>query len=111
MVTNDDFYHEMGDDVDHPTVDKSLVNDSSKHEPKSRLNISNEVEKRKEPNGETSLYYESQKIGQVLPKGRGYLYEMSEGFEFDNETFYKEDQNKKREYPKSYVEGCDMGWC
>lgn len=112
-MKNDDFFHEMGDSVE--LTDKNIANDSKKsdvpnHSQKSLVDISNEVEKKQE-DGETVLYFQSQKIGHIRKKGHSQMYEMSEGFEFENEKFFKDELAKKQKQPESYVEGCDMGWC
>jgi hypothetical protein len=75
------------------------------------VDISSDIEKKQEDDGETALFYQTEKIGKVKQSGHSYNYEMADGFEFKNEKFYKHTQNKKKEYPQSYVEGCDMGWC
>lgn len=75
------------------------------------VDISSEIEKKQEEDGETALFYQTEKIGKLKQNGHSYNYEMADGFEFKNEKFYKNTQNKKKEYPQSYVEGCDMGWC
>ncbi|MCR6112016.1 DUF2553 family protein [Bacillus sp. A301a_S52] len=74
------------------------------------VEISADIEKKQE-DGETTLFYQTEKIGKIKQNGHSYNYEMADGFEFKNEKFYKNAQNKKKEYPQSYVEGCDMGWC
>ncbi|MGJ9384078.1 DUF2553 family protein [Salipaludibacillus sp. CF4.18] len=78
--------------------------------PTSLVDISDQVEKKDEA-GETALYFNAEKIGQIRKKGHSQMYEMSEGFEFENEKFFKDAQAKKTKPPESYVEGCDMGWC
>lgn len=97
-----DYFNEMGKELD-PTKDINV-------QVKSRVDISDQIEKKKETDDETAVYYQSEKIGQILKKGPGYLYEMSAGFEFENETFYKDNQKEPMKYPKSYVEETDMGW-
>lgn len=100
-----DYFNEMGEEID-----LSSLNKGKDDQPKSRINISDQIEKRKETDDETAVYFQSEKIGQIVKKGPGYLYEMSAGFEFENETFYKDDQKEPLKYPKSYVEETDMGW-
>lgn len=84
--------------------------DNSEVSQKSLFDISNQVEKKQEE-GETALYFNAEKIGHIRKKGYSQMYEMSEGFEFENEKFFKGAQAKKPKQPNSYVEGCDMGWC
>ncbi|WP_096190087.1 DUF2553 family protein [Evansella halocellulosilytica] len=109
-VNGQEVYHQMGDNVNHPTVDESLVNDATKHESKSRIEVTDQVKRQEEESGETNFYLGDEKIGKMKQAGQTYQYEMAEGFEFDNEKFYKKDA-KKQPQPQSYVEGCDMGWC
>ncbi|WP_416147119.1 DUF2553 family protein [Salipaludibacillus sp. HK11] len=101
-----DYFNEMGEEE----LDPKSLNKSMNGEAKSRVDISNQIEKKQETDDETAIYFQSEKIGHIVKKGPGYLYEMSEGFEFENETFYKDDQYEPRKYPKSYVEETDMGW-
>ncbi|MBU9712975.1 DUF2553 family protein [Evansella tamaricis] len=115
MINNEDFYDDMGDNPKHPTVDPSLVSDSSKHQPKSHIEITEQVDQKEEGNGETTLYHNNEKIGKFKHHGHKYEYEMAEGFEIENNKIFKnQDQvqrKKQPEQPNSYVEGCDMGWC
>ncbi|MDQ0257610.1 hypothetical protein J2S74_005072 [Evansella vedderi] len=111
MAKDQDFYDNMGDDVDHPTVDQSLVNDAANHQPKARIEITEQVDHRQEENGETGLYLDKKKIGKLKSQGQQHIYEMAEGFELDNEKIYKKQPQTNKQQPKSYVEGCDMGWC
>ncbi|MDN4525571.1 YusG family protein [Fictibacillus fluitans] len=60
--------------------------------------------------GYMSLFHDNQKIGRVVFSDQGNQYEMAEGFEFDADKIYKKNDSAK-EYPKSYVQGCDEGWC
>ncbi|WP_280769432.1 DUF2553 family protein [Salipaludibacillus daqingensis] len=99
-----DYFNEVGEEFD-PDFSKK-----DRQQTKTRTDISDQIEKKIESKDETSIYYQSEKIGQILKKGPGYLYEMSEGFEFENETFYKDNYQEPRKYPKSYVEETDMGW-
>ncbi|SES37697.1 DUF2553 family protein [Salipaludibacillus aurantiacus] len=109
-MANDDFFHVMGDDVKKPS-DKSN-SDTSSRKPESRIEISGQIEKKQESPGETGLYYQAEKVGRIKQKGSAQMYEMAEGFEFKDEKFYKHtDKKESSQYPESYVEGCDMGWC
>ncbi len=60
--------------------------------------------------GYMSLFHDNQKIGRVIFSDQGNQYEMAEGFEFDADKIYKKD-NSSAEFPQSYVQGCDEGWC
>ncbi|WP_049786655.1 DUF2553 family protein [Evansella cellulosilytica] len=74
-----------------------------------RVDVTDKVEHKKESNGETALYLNKEKIGEIKNNGQEHLYEMAEGFDLDEEKIYKKE--KKPQQPQSYVEGCDMGWC
>ncbi|MGG1574140.1 YusG family protein [Fictibacillus sp. NRS-1165] len=60
--------------------------------------------------GYLSLFHDNQRIGRVIFSDQGNQYEMDEGFEFDADKIYKK-ENSSAEYPNSYVQGCDEGWC
>lgn len=111
MAKDQDFYDNMGDNPAHPSVDPALVSDSANHQPKARLDVTEEVEHRPEGQGETGLYLDKKKIGKLKSQGQQHIYEMAEGFELDNEKIYKKKEQTNKQQPKSYVEGCDMGWC
>jgi len=100
-----DYFNEMGEELDPIFLNKDM-----NEQPNSRTNISDQIEKKKETESNTAVYYNSEKIGQIIEKGHGYLYEMSTSYEFENETFYKKDSIEPMKYPKSYVEETDMGW-
>ncbi|SDZ64145.1 hypothetical protein SAMN05421736_1248 [Evansella caseinilytica] len=94
-----DFYDNMGDDVDHPSVDPELVNDSSRHRPKSGIELADDT------GGEQGKGSASDEKKQQLRKqAEAHQYEMAEEFDVDSET-------SAQKHPKAYVEGCDMGWC
>ncbi|MBU9722179.1 MULTISPECIES: DUF2553 family protein [Bacillaceae] len=96
-------------------VDPAAMNLASEHEPKSHIDITDQVAQKEENSGETVLYHNNEKIGKFKHHGHKYEYEMAEGFEIDNNKIYKnlgqKGKAKQPEQPKSYVEGCDMGWC
>ncbi|UCZ52573.1 DUF2553 family protein [Bacillus shivajii] len=104
--TNDEVYHKMGDDVKHPTVDKRFVNDATNHEPKSHVELNNSQD------GEKCVCESDLKKGESKRESQNhdYQYEFGEEFELDKTKFNK-DGERKIQQPKSYVEGCDMGWC
>ncbi|MBB5173511.1 DUF2553 family protein [Texcoconibacillus texcoconensis] len=50
-----------------------------------------------------------QKVDNIEVTNEEKMYEMAEEFEVDGEKV--EGKQARREHPKSYVDGCDMGWC
>ncbi|MBU8906620.1 YusG family protein [Desertibacillus haloalkaliphilus] len=74
-----------------------------------KVDITGKVEGKFE-HGKMNLYVDKAKVGEIVMTNQGNMYEMSEGFEFDhNKVFRYEKPAGQKE--KSYVEGCDMGWC
>ncbi|WLD92728.1 YusG family protein [Alkalihalobacillus sp. AL-G] len=60
--------------------------------------------------GSMSLYLNKDKIGKIVFTNQGNLYEMSEGFEFDQEKVYRQDSNSPNQN-KQLVDDCEFGWC
>lgn len=75
-----------------------------------KVDITSKVKAKFENANKMDLFLDEEKVGQIIMTNQGNQYEMAEGFEFDNEKFYKK-ENDQIEYTKQYVEGCDKGWC
>jgi hypothetical protein len=60
--------------------------------------------------GKMSLYLDKDQIGQIRFTNQGNMYEMAEGFEFDQDKIYKREQ-QETPAPSKYVDECDKGWC
>jgi hypothetical protein len=74
-----------------------------------RTDVTNKVYGKMEQ-GSMSLYLSKNKIGKIVFTNQGNQYEMSEGFEFDQEKFYRHDPNPPIQY-KQLVDDCESGWC
>ncbi|BAB07202.1 YusG family protein [Halalkalibacterium halodurans] len=74
-----------------------------------KVDVTNKVHGKLE-NGHLNLYIDRAKIGRIIETNAGLQYEMAEGFDFrDDKVFQYE--NPAPNQVKSYVEGCDQGWC
>lgn len=60
-------------------------------------------------NGDMNLYLDKQQIGRMVSTPQGYLYEMADGFDFDQNKIYENVDPKAKD--KKYVDDCDLGWC
>ncbi|MDG5788930.1 DUF2553 family protein [Evansella sp. AB-P1] len=86
----------LGNNTEYPE------NDAEKYEQKAKIDVSPSLTFGQDDHDDKINPLNKQKDQQ-------HLYEMSE--EFDLGKNEKTEEGKKREHPKSYVEGCDMGWC
>ncbi|MCL7749042.1 YusG family protein [Halalkalibacter alkaliphilus] len=74
-----------------------------------RVDVTSKV-KGKYENGHMNLYMGDAQVGKVIETNEGFQHEMAEGFEFDKDKIFRYEQENPNEV-KSYVEGCDEGWC
>ncbi|MFC7370917.1 YusG family protein [Fictibacillus iocasae] len=61
--------------------------------------------------GYMSLFMDKESIGRIKFTNQGNHYEMAEGFEFENEKFYKKVPKSDQKVTDHFVDGCDKGWC
>jgi hypothetical protein len=62
-------------------------------------------------NGSMSLYLEKNQIGQIHFTNQGNMYEMAEGFEYNQDKIYQHEKQTEITDPSKYVDECDKGWC
>lgn len=75
-----------------------------------KTDITASVQAKFEEGSKMSLFLDEKKVGQIIMTNQGNNYEMAKGFEFENDKIYKQ-ADETINYPKKYVDDCDMGWC
>ncbi|MCF6138579.1 DUF2553 family protein [Pseudalkalibacillus berkeleyi] len=61
--------------------------------------------------GSMSLYLNKAQIGKIKFTNQGNLYEMGEGFEFEEDKFYRQESNASDQKQQQLVDDCEFGWC
>ncbi|WP_096436769.1 DUF2553 family protein [Alteribacter populi] len=83
---------------------------STFREETSRIDVTDRINAKLDAEGFITLYLDNKKVGRLRLDQQDTLYEIGEEFEFDHNKVFKKNTPQVNQ-PKSYVEGCDMGWC
>ncbi len=76
--------------------------------PMVRIDVTNKIHGKFDQKA-MDLYLNKEKIGRILFSDQGNRYELSDGYEFDQDKIYHYEQ--VLEQKAKYVEDCDLGWC
>jgi hypothetical protein len=74
-----------------------------------KLDITDRVTIKIKTEGYMDLFFNREKIGEIVITPEGKQYELEEGFIREEGKIYK--VYRLDQEPLQYVEGCDLGWC
>lgn len=61
--------------------------------------------------GNLNLFYQGERIGQVISTDEGTSYVLSNGFVQDHDRIYRSEETFSEGEVQQYVDECDQGWC